>query len=128
MVHKNRETMTSRERIIKTLNRIQTDRVPIDLGVHYSTGISAFAYWNLRQYMEFPTDEIWIPDMVQFLAYVHEDILERFHCDCMLLHPGWKRMIRWNPRGKYEFKIPGTAVPEKNSSGDYVVNGNFSNG
>jgi len=43
------ETMTSRERVVKAINHQVTDRMPIDLGMHNSTGISGFAYWNLRE-------------------------------------------------------------------------------
>jgi hypothetical protein len=39
------ETLTARERVIRTLNHQAVDRLPIDLGSHPSTGISAFAYW-----------------------------------------------------------------------------------
>lgn len=44
------ETMTSRERVLKTINHEVPDRMPIDFGMHNATGISAFAYWNLREY------------------------------------------------------------------------------
>ena len=43
--------MTGRQRILNTIAGKPTDRVPIDLGVHFSTGISAFAYYNLRKYL-----------------------------------------------------------------------------
>ena len=59
------ETLTSRERVIRTLNRQPVDRMPIDLGSHMSTGISAFAYWNLRETLGLPTGDIWMPDVVQ---------------------------------------------------------------
>ena len=32
-----KETMTSRQRVIKTTNHEPVDRMPIDLGFHYST-------------------------------------------------------------------------------------------
>ena len=73
------ETMTHRERVLRTLNRQPVDRFPIDLGSHFSTGISGFAYWNLRKHLHLATEKIDMPDMVQFLARVDEDILERFH-------------------------------------------------
>lgn len=118
------ETMTSRERVLKTINHEPVDRVPIDLGMHYSTGISAFAYHNLREHLGLSTDHIEIPDMVQFLARVDEDVLQRFHCDCMLLHPGWTKTHQWNPRGKYNFTIPSTAQPKLGESGDWIVERN----
>ena len=92
------ETLSSRERVVRTLNKQPVDRMPIDLGSHMSTGISAFAYWNLREYLGLSTGNIWIPDLVQMLAYVDEDILQRFHADCILLEPRWPALWRWNPR------------------------------
>lgn len=115
------ETMKSRERVLRTINHQPVDRMPIDLGVHYSTGISAFAYWNLREALGLPTDHIEIPDMSQFLARVDEDVLKRFHCDCMLLNPGWKRTKYWNPRGKYNFVIPESAELKHLADGSYVM-------
>ena len=95
--------------------------MPIDLGSHFSTGISAFAYWELREYLGLSTDRIWIPDVVQFLAYVDTDILERFHSDCLLLYPRWRRTKCWNPRTKYEFTIPANMHPYRNERRDWVV-------
>ncbi len=121
MENKRVETMTSRQRVLNTINHLPVDRMPIDLGMHYSSGISAFAYQNLREHLRLPTNNIQIPDMVQFLAKVDEDVLTRFHCDCMLLHPGWKRTNQWNPRGKYTFTVPSTAIPKIQSDGGYIV-------
>lgn len=116
-----KETLKSRERVLRTINHQPVDRMPIDLGSHYSTGISAFAYHNLREYLGLPTDHIDIPDMFQFLARVDEDVLQRFHCDCILLNPGWKKTHRWNPRGKYNFFIPEGARPQKQEDGSWVI-------
>ena len=113
--------MTSRERVIRTLNHEPADRVPIDLGSHMSTGISMFAYWHLREHLGLATDSIWVPDMVQGLAYVDADILERFHCDCILLEPRFRDTIRWNPRGRYCFTIPARADPQPAADGGWIV-------
>jgi uroporphyrinogen decarboxylase len=118
------ETMTSRERVIRAMNHKPVDRVPIDLGSHMSTGISMFAYWNLREHLGMSTDRIWIPDMVQCLAYVDVDILERFHCDCILLEPRYSRTSRWNPRDKYTFTIPEEANPQQCENGDWLIRKN----
>lgn len=40
--------MTSRERILSTIEHRQPDRVPVDLGAPPSSGISAIAYGNLK--------------------------------------------------------------------------------
>ena len=115
------ETMNSRERVLRAINHQPADRMPIDLGFHYSTGISAFAYSNLREYLGLSVDNIQVPDMFQFLARVDEDVLERFHCDCMLLNPGWKKTMPWNPRGKYNFFIPAAANPRLQADGSWVI-------
>jgi uroporphyrinogen decarboxylase len=86
-----------------------------------STGISMFAYWNLREHLGLPSDKIWVPDMVQGLAYVDEDILHRFHCDCILLEPKFPQTLRWNPRGKYHFTIPAEANPQINREGEWII-------
>lgn len=113
--------MISRERVIRAINHQTVDRMPIDLGSHMSTGISMFAYWNLREHLGLSTDNIWIPDMVQGLAYVDEDILTRFHCDVMLLEPPYQETSRWNPMGKYSFSIPYAADPQREEGGGWVV-------
>jgi uroporphyrinogen decarboxylase len=115
------ETLTSRERVIRTLNRESVDRFPIDLGSHPSTGISAFAYWNLRKYLGLSVDDIWIPDCVQLLAYIDEDIRTRFHLDCILLEPRWETTMRWQPREKYQFHIPAAMNPYQSGYGDWLV-------
>jgi uroporphyrinogen decarboxylase len=73
------ETMTSRERVQKTLNHEIPDRVPIDLG-GFQTGIHKKAYEQLIAYLGIK-DEIKILDPVQQLVVPCEKVLERFHVD-----------------------------------------------
>ena len=114
-----KETMTSRERIYKALSFQEADRYPIDLGMHFSTGISIFAYYNLRQYLGLSTDRIQVADTVQLLARVDDDVLERFHCDTILLNPPYKKLVEWRPRDHYSFLIPDHWKP--NIEGRYIV-------
>jgi len=116
-----RETLTARERVMRTLNRQPVDRLPIDLGSHFSTGISAFAYWRLREYLGLGTDDIWVPDVVQMLAHVDDDILQRFHCDCTLLYPRWRVEQRWRPYLPYCFGLPATMPLQQTPAGDWLV-------
>lgn len=118
-----KETMTSRERVLAAINHREPDRMPIDLGMHYSTGISAFAYHDLRKYLGLDTDKIEVPDLVQFLARVDEDILRRYHCDCILLSAKPVRPHVFNPRGDYRFIVPHTFQPELNEKGEWHANG-----
>ncbi|MGD0089293.1 MAG: uroporphyrinogen decarboxylase family protein [Planctomycetota bacterium] len=117
----NRETLTSRERVIRTLKRQPVDRLPLDLGSHTATGISAFAYWNLRKHLGLSTDGIWIPDAVQLTAYVDEDIRRRFHLDCVMLETPWPQPAKWKPREGFEFTIPAAMQPVLSASGEWLV-------
>ncbi len=75
----NKETMTSRQRLIKTLNHEVPDRVPIDLG-GFQTGIHKRAYAELLSHLGL-NEEITILDPVQQLAKPSEEVLERFRVD-----------------------------------------------
>jgi uroporphyrinogen decarboxylase len=116
-----REALSSRERVVRTLNRQPVDRYPIDLGSHLSTGISAFAYRNLRRHLGLSTGSIRVPDLVQMLAYVDEDILERFHVDCILLEPRWRKSWRWRVRDDFEFEVPTTFRPTQDQEGGWIT-------
>ena len=87
-----KETMTSRERLLKALNHEIPDRVPIDLGGN-QTGIHKNAYRNLIQHLGVQ-DEIRIMDAVQQLAKPCEAVLQRFHVDTRYVAAGapasWK--------------------------------------
>lgn len=115
------ETMTSRERVIKTLNHGIPDRVPIDLGMNSATGISGFAYWNLCRHLNLSTDAIELYHSVMLLARVEEEVLKRVHSDCILLEPRAPRLRRWNPRGNYVFNIPSYMEPQKNEKGEWIL-------
>jgi uroporphyrinogen decarboxylase len=87
-----RETMTSRDRVLKALNHETPDRVPIDLGGN-QTGIHKNAYRALLRHLGM-ADEARIMDAVQQLAPPSEQILERFHVDTRYIAAGpaasWK--------------------------------------
>lgn len=75
----NKETMTSRQRVVKALNHQIPDRVPIDLG-GFQTGIHKKAYIELLDYLGI-SDEMKILDPVHQLAKPCEELLNRFHVD-----------------------------------------------
>ena len=74
-----KETMTSRDRVLKSLSHEIPDRVPIDLG-GFQTGIHRIAYERLILHLGIE-DEITIMDPVQQLAKPCEELLQRFHVD-----------------------------------------------
>ncbi|MBQ3140651.1 MAG: hypothetical protein IJC25_01675 [Clostridia bacterium] len=114
-----REVLTSRQRVLNAIGHKPLDRYPIDLSVHFSTGISAFAYRDLREYLGLDTDHIEMADCVQLLARVDDDICERFHVDTLLLNPRWTDTHVWNPRGSYRFHVPQNFRPVQNADGSW---------
>ena len=81
--------MTSRERILAALNHREPDRVPIDFSGHRSSGIAAIAYPKLRKFLGLPPKPVRVYDIVQQLAIVDEDVLDRFGIDTVELGRGF---------------------------------------
>jgi uroporphyrinogen decarboxylase len=81
-----KETMTSRERVLKAVNFEKPDRVPIDLGGN-QTGIHKNAYLKLVKHLGL-NEELKIMDAVQQLAQPSESILQRFHVDTRYIRAG----------------------------------------
>jgi uroporphyrinogen decarboxylase len=74
-----KETMTSRQRVLKALNHEEADRIPIDLG-GFQTGIHRQAYQDLIDHLGY--DETpQILDPVQQIVAPSEKVLELFHVD-----------------------------------------------
>lgn len=81
--------MTSRERVLAALNHREPDRVPIDFSGHRSSGIAAMAYPKLRKFLGLPPKPVRVYDIVQQLAIVDEDVLDRFGVDTIELGRGF---------------------------------------
>jgi uroporphyrinogen decarboxylase len=77
--------MTPRERVARTLNHQEPDRVPIDLGATIVSSIVKKSYIDLKNYLGMPIEEIKMLDYVQQLPYVDETLLERFGVDFRLV-------------------------------------------
>jgi uroporphyrinogen decarboxylase len=83
--------MTSRERIIKTLNHQQPDRIPFDLGSTLVTGITKNAYINLAAVLKENPGKIELCDTIQQLPVVSENILKELDVDTRGLIPNFTR-------------------------------------
>jgi uroporphyrinogen decarboxylase len=81
--------MTSRERILAALNHREPDRVPVDFSGHRSSGIAAVAYPKLREFLGLPPKPIRVYDVIQQLAIIDEDVLDRFGVDTIELGRGF---------------------------------------
>ncbi len=90
--------MSSRERVLAALNHIEPDRVPVDFSGHRSSGIAAMAYPRLREFLGLPPKEVRVYDIVQQLAVVDEDVLDRFGVDTIELGRGFALDEKsWSP-------------------------------
>ncbi len=83
--------MTPRERALAALNHREPARVPVDFSGHRSSGIAALAYPSLRQFLGLPPRPVRVYDVIQQLAIVDEDVLERFGVDTIELGRGFAR-------------------------------------
>ena len=81
-----RETLSSRERLLRALDHEEPDRIPIDLGGN-QTGIHRFAYRALIDHLGLE-EEIEVMDAVQQLARPSEAVLERLRVDTRYIAAG----------------------------------------
>ena len=82
--------MTHRERILKTLQRQQPDRVPIDLGGTESSSLTAIAYNRLKMRLGLPLGAR-VVDPYQHVAWVEEELKARFGSATEMLIPEPRR-------------------------------------
>jgi uroporphyrinogen decarboxylase len=121
--------MTSRERILASLNHEEPDRVPVDLSGHRSSGIAAMAYSRLRDFLGLPKKRLRVYDPIQQLAIVDEDVLQRFGVDTIELGRGFahedKYWTDWVLPDGTPCLMPIWAEPER-ENGDWVLRSNSS--
>jgi uroporphyrinogen decarboxylase len=117
--------MTSRERVLCSLNHQQPDKVPIDFGGHRSSGIAAIAYAKLKTALGISSGDIYIYDMVQQLAIIEPEVLDAVGSDVVELGRGfmlgdsdWKDWVL--PDGT-PCKIPSYINIEKRGSDSYLL-------
>src|ERR1039457_3919532 len=93
--HSGRSNMTSRERVLASLNHQQPDRVVVDLSGYRSSGISSIAYPKLRAALGLEPRSVDVYDPVQQLAIVHDDVLDRFGVDTIEIGRGFCHEDQW---------------------------------
>lgn len=86
--------MNSRERVLMALEHKEPDRVPLDLGSCFVSGIAKDAYLNLMSYLGKDVGEVEFYDTVQQLVVVDEEILRKFGVDVRGVIPN---VTRKNP-------------------------------
>jgi len=73
--------MTSRERVLAALNHSEPDRVPIDFGATFATGISARLIPSLRDHFGLEKRPVKIFDPFQMLGEIEPDLINALRSD-----------------------------------------------
>ena len=122
--------MTSRERVMRTINFQEPDRVPIDLGGMKASGINACAYARLKERVGISSPTR-ILDPRFMIATVEEEVLRRFHGDVLPVDlSGIAAAERpddeWQPRTLFDgtrvLFPPDTAIREEADGGWVLMN------
>jgi uroporphyrinogen decarboxylase len=90
--------MNSRERILKTLDHEEPDRVPFDLAGSTWTGITNGAYQNLLEYMHLSIEKPVWADVIQQIVVPSQYVLDTLHVDTRGLLPLTSH--NWDVHGK----------------------------
>ncbi|HOX36904.1 MAG TPA: uroporphyrinogen decarboxylase family protein [Candidatus Brocadiia bacterium] len=116
--------MKSRDRVLAAIGHRETDRAPIDFSGHRSSGISAIAYPKLRKALGLPERSVRVYDIIQQLAVVDEDVMDRFGVDTVELGRGFSRResdwADWVLPDGSPCLVPAWSVPER-ESGAWVI-------
>lgn len=73
-------SLTSRERVVIALNHGTPDRIPVDVGGSYATGVNVDAYAAWKAYLGLDTPTV-IASRRSQIAWVEDDIRQRFGID-----------------------------------------------
>ncbi len=113
--------MDSRSRIRAALNHQETAQVPLDCGGHRSSGMAAIAYAKLRDYLGLEKRPIRVYDLIQQLAVIDADVLDRFGIDTIELGRGFalddKDWADWVLPDGTPCQVPCWSIPERAESG-----------
>jgi len=121
--------MTSRERVEMAINHQPPDRIPIDVGGSYATGIHAFIYKKLCDHIGLDVGPPRVYDIYQMLADVDEEFRQYFNIDVARveqLRPQFGHRIDrykpWTSWNGMELRMPVEFDPYEDENGDLFIN------
>lgn len=113
--------MTSRERVLMSLNHKEPPQVAVDFGGHRSSGIAAMAYQGLRRQLGLEAKPTYVYDIIQQLAIIHDDVLDRLRVDVTELGRAFNQddadWVDWVLPDGSPCKVPAWSVPERTPDG-----------
>lgn len=98
--------MNSRERLIKTLNHEEPDRVVIDFGSTSVTGIHVSSVENLREYYGLPKIPVRVTDPYQMLGEVDTELIDIIGIDVVGARGKKSSFGFYNHEPLVEYKTP----------------------
>ncbi|MHB8277607.1 MAG: uroporphyrinogen decarboxylase family protein [Candidatus Humimicrobiaceae bacterium] len=109
--------MNSRERLKQTLSHKQPDKLPIDFGGTFTTGIHVSMIYKLRQYygLDKPLTPVKVTELYQMLGEISKDLKKIIGIDTIDLQ-GSKNLFGFRNENWKEWKLWGgtpVLVPEK---------------
>ena len=120
--------MTSRARLLLTLNHREPDRVPVDLGSTSVSGIMVGPYAELRRALGVNGSLPHVSDLLQMLGEVEIPVLEKLGCDVIGVAPvtrtfgiayqDWKP---WRMFDGTEVAVPGQFHYRVDDNGDLLL-------
>jgi hypothetical protein len=120
--------MTSRERVLTSLNFGEPDRVPIDLGSNIMSGIMAHALDRLRRHLGLAPRPVKVFELFQMLGEVEMDVVDRLGADILPVEPlvqffgvrreNWKPWQLWDGT---RVLVPGQFDVEVDSGGGWLL-------
>jgi len=123
--------MTSRERVRKAISHEIPDRVPIDIGGTWVTGVHVHEYIELGEYLGFDVELPKVYDLFQMLARVEDPLRSWFHTDILHLenyieafeitNRDWKP---WTDNQGFQVLVPGGFEPERDERGYLSIRNN----
>ena len=123
--------MTSRDRVLTTLDHREPDRLPIDLGSTRQSGIAASTYHRLKGQLDIPamgSSPTRVYDVYQMLAEVERPVMERFGADVVGLNRPEVafgiRVENWKPWELFDgtpVQVPGGFEPVVEPNGDLAI-------
>ena len=118
--------MTSRERVRAAINHQQPDRIPVDFGGTFETGIAVSTVYYLRQALglDSPDDRVKVIEPYQMLGEIRDDLRDKMCVDTTALYntvsafgfplKDWKP---WTTFDGANVLVPGLFNTEPNESG-----------
>ena len=122
--------MTSRERVVAAINHRQPDRVPVDFGGTFETGIAVSTIYSLRRALGLggPNDRVKLIEPYQMLGEIGDDLRDALSVDTTALYntgtafgyplDGWKE---WETFDGARILVPGLFNTEPDGRGDIYM-------